>query len=256
MEFWLVLSLFALMIASVVTMLQYRLPIILGLTEQQHPQFKSFNLFFPRSHCPHCAHIIAYYHNIPVISYLVNRGRCAYCHQAIAKSYLMIEGFYSFALIGFAYFNPDIWKIAAAAWFILCISLQIIMDLKYMILPDQINYLLLWSGLFINRFELFCPLEDAVYGAGLGYISLWGFYHLYAKLTGKHGFGYGDFKLFSALGAWIGVYQLLPCIILSAVLGIILGCVWIAKHRDSTLASPIPFGPALALAGLIILTFS
>jgi leader peptidase (prepilin peptidase)/N-methyltransferase len=122
-----------------------------------------------------------------------------------------------------------------------------------MILPDVLNYLLLWSGLFVNSFNLFCPLIDAVYGAGIGYLSLWGFYHFYAKLTGKHGFGYGDFKLYAALGAWIGLQQLLACIILGSVIGIFYGTIWIYKFGQNYLAKPIPFGPALAIAGLIIL---
>jgi len=254
MKYWFIYVITGLCIGSFINMLIYRLPILLKIRNQPYPQFKRFNLFFPRSHCPECGHIIAWYHNIPLLSFILNRGRCAYCKISISLRYPLIELSYTGLWCGYMWLHPELDKILPAAVFIALILILIFFDLEFMILPDMINYLLLWSGLLINAFDIFCPLFDAVYGAAIGYLSLWGFYHAYAKLSGKQGFGYGDFKLFAALGAWLGYTKLLSCLFLSAAIGLLYGLMIIIKTKQNITDTPIPFGPALCISGLILLS--
>lgn len=254
MYFWIIYLIFGLCVGSLINMMVYRIPIILKLRNQPHLQFKSFNLCLPRSHCPRCGHIIAWYNNLPLLSYIFNKGRCAYCKTWISLRYPLIELSYTGLFCGFSLLHPELIKTIPVAWFIALIMIQIFIDLEYMILPDIINYLLLWSGLLINAFNIFCPLFDAVYGAAFGYLGLWGFYHCYEKLSGKRGFGYGDFKLFAGLGAWIGYTKLLSCLFLSAAIGLLYGIIFMLKTKQPSKDTPIPFGPALAISGLIMLS--
>lgn len=209
-----------------------------------------FNLAFPTSHCPACNHSIKPWENIPVISYLLLRGKCSACKAPISLRYPTIElvtGLLSVCVIYF--FGLSYTGLAALVFTWSLIALTMI-DVDTQLLPDDITLPLLWLGLIVNSFGLFVPLQDAIWGAIGGYLSLWSIYWLFKLVTGKEGMGYGDFKLLAALGAWMG-WQFLPQIILlSSFVGAFLGITMIIiKGRDKNI--PIPFGPYLAIAGWI-----
>ena len=220
------------------------------LKEPTNSEQESFNLLFPNSHCPNCNHEIKPWENIPVLSYLFLKGHCSQCQTKIPFRYPAIEivtGILS-AVVAFK-FGPS-WQcltILFLTWALITLSL---IDFDHMLLPDEITLLFLWIGLVINLKGLFVPLDQAVMGACLGYLSLWSFYWLFKIVTGKEGMGYGDFKLLALLGAWMG-WQLLPFIIvLSSIVGAIVGISLIVfMGRDKQV--PIPFGPYLAAAGWI-----
>lgn len=212
----------------------------------------SFNLIFPSSHCPECQHKIRAWENIPLISYLLLRGRCSSCKTAISWRYPLVElvtGLLTAYLI--FHFGASEQGLLALLFLWALIALTVI-DIDTQLLPDNITLPLLWLGLLINSLGVFVPLSDAVYGAMAGYLSLWSVYWLFKLLTGKEGMGYGDFKLLAALGAWMG-WQSLPLIILlSSFVGAVIGIAGILiQGRDKNI--PIPFGPYLAIAGLITL---
>ena len=217
-------------------------------TDPQEP----FNLAVPRSRCPNCGHWIRALENIPVISYLILKGRCSDCHHAIPIRYPLVElctGLLS-AFIAFRFgFSPLMLSMLLLTWMLIALTL---IDFDHQLLPDSLTLPLLWLGLIINSFELITTLEDALWGAVAGYLALWSVYWLFKLITGKEGMGYGDFKLLAALGAWMG-WQMLPLvIILSSFVGAALGIGLIMiKGRDHQ--QPMPFGPFLAIAGWIAL---
>ena len=209
-----------------------------------------FNLAFPHSHCPHCNAAIQPWQNIPVLSYLALRGRCANCKTSISARYPIIEvcGGLLAALaavqLGFS------WALLATLILLWTLLTLTMIDVDHQLLPDQLTLPLLWLGLLLNTQGLFAPLLDAVWGAALGYLLLWGVFHLFRLLTGKEGMGYGDFKLLAALGAWMG-WQMLPVIILlSSLVGAVVGSIVLVMQRKGR-GTPIPFGPYLAGAGAI-----
>lgn len=209
-----------------------------------------FNLAFPSSHCPVCNHSIRAWENIPVISYLFLRGKCSACKTPISLRYPIIElvtGVFSAVVI---YFFGLSYLGLAALVFTWCLIALTMIDVDTQLLPDDITLPLLWLGLIANSFGLVVPLQDAVWGAIAGYLSLWSVYWLFKLVTGKEGMGYGDFKLLGALGAWMG-WQMLPqVILLSSLVGAALGIAMIVlRGRDKNI--PIPFGPYLAIAGWI-----
>ncbi|AOU98994.1 methyltransferase [Acidihalobacter yilgarnensis] len=221
--------------------------------DDAHPQKnETYNLVVPRSSCPHCGHMIAATENIPILSYLWQRGRCAACRAPISPRYPIIEllGALLAAMAGLRFGLS--WETLAAAvlgWSLLAAAA---IDLETQLLPDSITLPLLWLGLLLNIDGLFVPLRDAVIGAMAGYLSLWLIYHLFRLLTGKEGMGYGDFKLLALLGAWFG-WQLLPLtILLSSLVGALAGLSLMAFRRHHH-EIPIPFGPYLAAAGWIAL---
>ena len=211
-----------------------------------------YNLFTPRSACPHCNHKIGALENIPLISYLLLRGKCKGCHAPISIRYPVVETI-SCLLSALAawHFGFGLAGLAAILFLWALIALTCI-DLDTQLLPDDITLPLLWLGLIFNLSNAFTNLPDAVIGAACGYLILWGVYWMFKLITGKEGMGYGDFKLLAAIGAWLG-WQMLPLVILlSSVVGAVVGITLIvaAKHgRDI----PIPFGPYLAGGGLIAL---
>jgi len=243
----------AALVGSVINMVTYRLPIMLGFKSNGHSHFKIFNLLMPRSHCRHCAHIVPWYNNIPIVSYIILKGHCFSCKAKIHSRYLLTEIGYLILIAGVFIVYPSPQYLLAAAWFTALLMIQAQIDLEFFFLPDIINYILLWSGLFINSFDIFCSLHDAVYGALFSYIGLWFFYHLFAFFTGKKGFGYGDFKFYSAISAWIGIHHIFSCIMLSCVFGIVMSLFWIKLHPKKQHPVMIPFGPALAMSGYFLL---
>ena len=235
----------AYLVGSLLNVLIYRLPIMLV-----HPDHQ-LNLFFPGSHCPYCSAKIRYWHNIPIVGFLMLKGRCQDCHHSIAKRYLVIEIIYPLLVLIVAQ-----WTIAAShllifAWiWALLLTLSVI-DLEHLILPDPLNYLLLWTGLVLNLYQYFCRIDASIWGTIIGYMSLWLFYHGFRLLSGKEGFGYGDFKLFAALGALFGLQALFPILMMACILGIVIHLLLAIKHGKASLRQAKPFGPMLAAAGLI-----
>ncbi|MCL2875755.1 MAG: A24 family peptidase [Betaproteobacteria bacterium] len=211
-----------------------------------------FNLVMPRSRCPHCRHTISALENIPLVSFLFLRGRCRYCRTAIGIRYPLVELLtaalsacvawhfgYSTATVGALVF---VWAVIALAF----------IDFDTRLLPDSLTLPLLWTGLLFNLLTGNVPLEDAVIGVVAGYLFLWSVYWLFKLVTGKEGMGYGDFKLLAAIGAWLG-WQALPLtIVLASVTGALvgIGLIMIGSYRRNT---PIPFGPFLSIAGLLVL---
>lgn len=220
----------------------------------QVPETNPPDLMFPASHCPHCKHPIRPQHNIPVLSYLLLRGRCADCGAAIGIRYPAVEILTALvACVVLWRFGFSVTGAAAAALSLALIALTFI-DYDHHLLPDSITLPGLWLGLACNLFGLFAPLAQAVIGALAGYLILWSLYHGFRLLTGKEGMGHGDFKLLAMLGAWLGWPALPAIIILAAGVGSVLGIALIAAKivdRDS----PLPFGPFLAVAGWVVLVW-
>jgi leader peptidase (prepilin peptidase)/N-methyltransferase len=211
-----------------------------------------YNLVLPRSACPSCKHQITWFENIPVLSWLALRGRCSECGVPISKRYPLVE-ILTGALFGYAAWRWGVGMQTVLIWGLLAslIALSFI-DLDTQLLPDSITLPLLWIGLLVNLNAVFCSLDEAVIGAVAGYLSLWSVYHLFKILTGKEGMGFGDFKLLAALGAWLGWKMILPIVLAASFAGALIGIAMIVfAGRDR--AKPMPFGPWLALGGLVAL---
>lgn len=208
----------------------------------------------PRSRCPHCGHQITALENIPVVSYLLLRGRCSHCKAPISPRYPLVEVATAALSAAVAWKFGYGWQCLAGLFFAWALIALTGIDLDTFLLPDDITLPLLWLGLSFNLTATFVPLRDAVIGAMAGYMVLWSIFWLFKIITGKEGMGYGDFKLLAAIGAFLG-WQALPAVILlSSVVGALLGIslMIFARHGRET---PIPFGPYLAAAGLIALFF-
>lgn len=251
---------FSLLVGSFLNVVIYRIPVMMehewedNLAEAQGKEVEreTFNLSVPRSRCGNCQHQIRWYENIPVISYLILKGKCSQCKTAISLRYPAIElltALLSVLVIYTLGFNG--FGLAAVVFTWLLIALTFI-DLDHYLLPDRITLPLLWLGLLINTQEMFTSLSSAVWGAAIGYLTLWSIYWLFKLLTGKEGMGYGDFKLLAALGAWCGATSLPLIILLSSVTGVVLAIVMVAFKRHEA-QKPLPFGPYLAIAGWIAL---
>nr|SPS04835.1 Type 4 prepilin-like proteins leader peptide-processing enzyme [Includes: Leader peptidase; N-methyltransferase] [Candidatus Nitrotoga fabula] len=211
-----------------------------------------YNLLVPPSSCPHCNHKIRALENIPVISYLFLRGKCKHCGTPISTRYPAVE-MLSGLLCTYAawHFGVSLATLGAMIfiWMLLVLSC---IDLNTQMLPDEITLPLLWLGLLFNLFGTFIDLSSAVIGAITGYLILWGIYWLFRLVSGKEGLGYGDFKFLAALGAWLGWQSIPVIILLASITGIISSIALITTARLSR-NDPIPFGPFLALSGLIAL---
>lgn len=263
-----------LMVGSFLNVVIHRLPIMMergwraqcaelnadaSLSNQsEQNQSSRYNLIIPRSACPHCAHPISALENIPVFSYLFLRGTCRNCSAPISIRYPIVEGI-SGILSAYAawHFGFGIAAFAALLFVWILIALTFI-DFDMQLLPDDLTLPLLWLGLILNLpgvFNItgtFTDLTSAVIGAVIGYLALWSVYWLFKLATGKEGMGYGDFKLLAAIGAWLG-WQLLPLVILlSSVVGAVVGITLMIVLRQGR-NIPIPFGPYLAGGGLIAL---
>ena len=250
-----------LLIGSFLNVVIYRLPLMLEaewttqcrkLLQLKDDETRPFNLSLPRSHCPHCKANIPGWRNIPVISYLLQGGKCHQCEAGISPRYPLIELITALLSLFLAWHYGPSPQLIPALFFSWALIGLFVIDLQHQLLPDQITLPLLWTGLLFNLQDLFSSLEMAVLGAVVGYLSLWLIYHAYRLLRGKHGFGYGDFKLLAAIGAWTGWPGIPLVILLSSLSGAIVGILLIlfAKHQYD---KPIPFGPYLAIAGLITL---
>ena len=211
-----------------------------------------YNLAVPGSQCPACARPIRAIENIPIVSWLALRGKCSGCGVAIPSRYPFVELLGALAAVAaMARFGLSAQGLAAAAFLWTLLALTFI-DFDTQLLPDNLTLPLLWAGLIVNLWGLFTPLGHAVVGAVAGYLSLWTVYWLFKLLRNKEGMGYGDFKLLAALGAWLG-WEALPLIVLlSSVVGAVIGIGLIVfKGRDHNI--PLAFGPYLAVAGVVAL---
>lgn len=256
---FILLGLISLSIGSFLNVVIYRLPKMIEMeqgstiiTHAANDEDLDYTLSSPGSHCPNCSNKIKFYDNIPLLSFLWLKGKCRYCKIPISWQYPLTEIITCILSIAMYITIDD--KITAFCtilylWFLIPLS---IIDIQKKLLPDLLTYPLLWLGLLINTHGIFAPLNDAVLGAFAGYLSLWSVYHIFYLLTGKVGMGYGDFKLFAAVGAWLG-WHLLPFVIfIAAFSGALFGiiCIILTK-RKITIA--IPFGPFIAIASLICL---
>lgn len=260
------LGLLGLLVGSFLNVVIHRLPLMLQAQWRQECenflQIKSevaeksvrFNLAWPASHCPQCAHPLKVLDNIPVVSYLLLRGRCRYCQGAIKASYPLVEistcvltlmlawHFFGQPLPLLAAFLLWSWGLIALTW----------IDARHQLLPDHITLPLLWLGLMVNYFQGAPYFSQAFWGAIVGYMLLWSLYWVFKLLTGKEGMGYGDFKLLAMLGAWLGVTSLPPILLFASVTGALYGMIARLSGRLCA-GQPMPFGPFLAVGGLIAL---
>ena len=256
-------ALFGLLIGSFLNVVVYRLPVmaqreldnyIAHEAGKELPHPDRFNLMVPRSACPHCGHRISALENIPVVSWLVLRGKCSACKAPISARYPIVEAVTGLLSAVLVWNLGSGWLGLAGLLFTYFLIAMTLIDYDTKTLPDDLTYPLLWLGLLINLNGTIVPLRDAVIGAMAGYVSLWAVYWLFKLVTGKEGMGYGDFKLLAALGAWMGWAMLPTIIILSSVVGAIVGISLIVfARRDRN--NPIPFGPYLAAAGMIALLY-
>lgn len=251
-----------LVVGSFINVLAWRLPKmllrdwhieareILGLPRE--PATPVYNLMLPHSQCPHCAHAIRPWENIPLLSYLFLRGRCSSCNASISLRYPLVELLCAGLSAVVAWHFGFGWQAALLlflTWGLLAMSL---IDADHQLLPDALVLPLLWLGLIVNSFGLFVSLHEALWGAVTGYLSLWLVFWLFKLLTGKDGIGHGDFKLLAMLGAW-GGWQVLPLtIFLASLAGAVSGMAML-RLRHAQTSTPIAFGPFLAIAGWIAL---
>ena len=256
------IGIFGMLVGSFLNVVIYRLPKMLekqwtaecaSLSGKELPTAEPFNLMVPRSRCPQCNHQIRWYENIPVISFLLLRGRCSSCGASIGWRYPLIELTCGLAFAGCAWrwgLTPS-----TAVWCGFCATVLALaaIDWDTTLLPDDLTLPLVWGGLCSAALSWSgTTLPDALWGAVAGYLSLWLVYWSFKLATGKEGMGYGDFKLYAALGAWFGWQALIPIILMASIIGAIIG---IGMKLSSGLREGgyVPFGPFLALAGLTAL---
>jgi len=261
--FYSTITILGLLIGSFLNVVIYRLPRMLDTQwttqcreflklEQSTETSTAFNLSLPRSHCLHCLAEIPAWRNVPLLSYLLQKGRCHNCNESISIRYPLIELASALISLFLAWHYGAVAQLIPALFFSWALMALFVIDLQHQLLPDQITLPLLWTGLLFNMQGMFSSLEMAVLGAVIGYLSLWLVYHAYRLLRGKHGFGYGDFKLLAAIGAWTGWSSIPVIILISSLSGAIVGILLIlfARHQYD---KPISFGPYLAMAGWISL---
>lgn len=258
---WAATALLGLIVGSVLNVVIYRLPRMLerqwqddaaAINDQPIAARDAFNLFVPRSHCPACSTPLGAGKLVPLVSWLLLRGRCAACATPIAVRYPLVEsGCAGLFLLCLWRFGPS--PLAAATMVFCAILLAAaVIDFETRLLPDALTLPLVWAGLLVALGGGLVPLDDAVIGASAGYLSLWTIHHGFRLITGREGMGYGDFKLFAAIGAWLG-WSLLPVILLiaAASAALVTLAAALAGRRDAR--QPLAFGPWLAGAGLLAL---
>jgi leader peptidase (prepilin peptidase)/N-methyltransferase len=262
LAFVLLAGITGLLVGSFLNVVIWRLPKMLerDWREQAHDilglpgetPLPTYNLLLPHSQCPHCDHRIRAWENIPLLSYVFLRGRCSACAAAISPRYPLTElacGLLSAFVAWHFGFGWPAGLVLVLSWGLLAMSL---IDAEHQILPDVLVLPLMWLGLLVNSFGLFVSLHEALWGAIAGYGLLWSVFWLFKLITGKDGMGHGDFKLLAMLGAW-GGWQILPLtILLSSLVGAIIGLITL-RLRHAKTSTPIPFGPYLAIAGWIAL---
>jgi len=255
---------FGLVIGSFLNVVVHRVPIMLERAWQEEVHEATgappdedtlparYNLWVPRSACPHCGHVLSAWENLPVLSYLLLRGRCSACNAPVSPRYPLLEVASAACAAGtLALYGPTATTLAA---FGLCAALLAMsaIDIDTHLLPDSMTLPLLWAGLIVNFNGMFASLHDAVLGAICGYLALWVVHWLFKLVRGVEGMGYGDFKLLAALGAWFGWAALPQIVLIAAVSGAVVGlaATWLGRMRFQ---EPLPFGPFLAAGGAVTL---
>lgn len=254
----------ALCVGSFLNVVIYRLPVmmerdftaeaksILEVEDGSAEPAEPFNLMVPRSRCPKCSHAISAWQNIPVISWIALRGKCAGCSTPIAARYPLVELLTCLLSLAVVYQLGFGWLAGAglvATWMLIAMAF---IDYDTFLLPDQLTLPFLWLGLVVNLWGGFTSLEAAVIGAMVGYLLLWSVYWIFKLITKKEGMGYGDFKLLAALGAWMG-WQVLPALVLVASVVGVIYAIAIGLFASAKRDQPMPFGPFLATAGFVCL---
>jgi leader peptidase (prepilin peptidase)/N-methyltransferase len=256
---------FGLCIGSFLNVVVYRLPVMMqrdwrlqchDYLELEPPELsedtRALSLSTPASTCPKCGHKIRAWENIPVLSYLLLKGKCSSCHDAISIRYPLVEFSTGLLSLIVAIKLGVTWEMLAALIFTWTLIALTLIDLDKQLLPDNMTLPLMWLGLLLSFFNIFTDIQSSLMGAMSGYLILWSVFQVFRMVTGKEGMGFGDFKLLAALGAWMG-WTLLPMIILlSSVVGSIVGITMIITGQSKR-QQPIPFGPYLAIAGWIAL---
>jgi len=255
----LIAGLFGLLIGSFLNVVIHRLPKMMQRESdnycaveagKQEVHTERYNLMVPRSACPHCHHQITALENIPVVSYLVLRGKCSNCKAPISPRYPAIE------LLTGVLSALAVWKLGTGwqglggLFFLYFLVALTFIDADTQLLPDDLTYPLIWAGLLINLNGTYVSLHDAVVGAAAGYLALWTIYWVYKLVRGREGMGYGDFKLLAALGAWMGWATLPAIVLMASLVGAVVGIALMVANRRG-FDYQIPFGPYLAAAGLI-----
>ncbi len=266
--FWCYLSLFALCLGSFLNVVIYRIPIMLKevwsnecqsylnlpLNTRATNNGESLNLFYPRSYCPHCKQALRFWQNIPLLSFFYLRGRCYTCQQPISWQYPFVEFIMVLLAVLAAWnFGVSLQTLAALIFCMFLLALAVI-DWNEQLLPDWLTFTLLWFGLIVNANGLFATPILAIWGAVMGYCSLWSIAFIYKSIMHKEGMANGDMKLLAAIGAWLGLNHLLAVLVIASLTGSIIGFLWLRWHKQSR-HTPIPFGPFLAFAGIVSLLF-
>jgi leader peptidase (prepilin peptidase) / N-methyltransferase len=265
---WIGVALLGLVVGSFLNVVIHRLPRMLEAQWAQAPQEQApdshpallppaqpYNLAVPGSHCPHCGHVLSWTEKMPVVSYLVLKGRCRQCHAPIGWRYpameLLTAGLFAWS---FSRYGLSATALAWAGFAAALVTLAAI-DADTTLLPDAISQPLVWSGLLAASLGLsHVGLSVALWGAVAGYLFLWSVYWLFKWVTGKEGMGQGDFKLLAALGAWLGWPALLSLVLIASLTGVA-GGLWLRLRQRMPEDGYIPFGPFLALAGLWVMAF-
>ena len=259
-----VAGVFGLMIGSFLNVVIYRLPKMMQaewrlqchefLEIEYQETEKPINLLLPVSHCPHCGVSIPFYRNIPVLSYVLQKGRCANCGEKISIRYPLVEILTASLTMAVAYRFGVSWVALTGmllSWVLITLAL---IDYDTQLLPDSLTLPMIWLGLGFSLIPLFVNSTDSIIGAISGYMLLWTVYHVFKIVTGKEGMGFGDFKLLSMLGAWLG-WKMVPVIILfSSFAGAFIG-ILLMVFKGHNKEKPIPFGPYLAIAGWFSLIY-
>lgn len=247
-----------LMIGSFLNVVIHRLPIMMDNAEKAYAQAvmagenvvaetdnsTTFNLLYPPSRCPSCNHGIRFWQNIPVLSYVLQRGRCAACGGSISARYLLVEILTAVLSVLVALNFPELWAMGLALLFTWALIALTFIDAEHQLLPDVITLPLMWLGIASALLGIFVDLPTSVIGAMIGYLSLWSVYWLFKLITGREGMGYGDFKLLAALCAWQGAFMLPLILLMAAGCGLIFAILSRLKR-----GIPMAFGPFLAMAG-------
>ncbi|MEO0318220.1 MAG: hypothetical protein RL404_1897 [Pseudomonadota bacterium] len=252
-----------LLVGSFLNVVIYRLPVMMQRETDNFiavergeplPHTRPYNLVIPRSACPSCGHALSAAENIPLLSWVWLGGRCRHCGARVSVRYPLVEALAALLSGWVAWRLGSGFEGVAALLLVWSLLAMTFIDIDTQMLPDDLTLPLVWGGLLVNLTGGFVPLPEAVIGAAAGYLSLWAVYWAYRIATGKEGIGYGDFKLLAALGAWLGWTMLPLVVLLSSLLGAVVGITLIVLRRHQR-GVPIPFGPFLAVAGLVALLY-